>query len=438
MVFDEPTIVRLLGSIHANRLVLLCGAGLSIPDPSNLMAALRVSQACYDDYRAIAVLPPAMRDNIAELAAHFHATGEFESIFIGRLVPWNALVGDPNKGHAAVADFLISRAADAALSANVDTLIEQWAWRQKIFIRGALDGSEAMAFRIDTNPLLKFHGCMIRGREDTVWTDVQLGDPIAGGRVRSCSDWMRLELPGKDLLVIGFWTDWEYLNDLFSEALNTTRFGSVTVIDIASRSELERKAETLWTTLTNGTDNFQHVEASGADALEELRVAFSRAWLRRFYALGEPLVTAEGMRYSVMDPEMSCEDLYKCRCDAEGQPYNRAAQMKEPPPQAAHASFLHHLLTQAGATHDGPWYSFGGRRIRVVQGAGQDLNSVRERYKEPPALEQPDIVACAGAFDLRVPGRLISSGTGSSVVRPGPGGGASWMTLEQARGELGI
>jgi len=74
----------------------------------------------------------------------------------------------------------------------------------------------------------------------------------------------------------------------------------------------------------------------------------------------------------------------------------------------------------------------------VVQGAGQGLNSVRERYKEPPALEQPDIVACAGALDLRVPGKLISSGTGSSVVRPGPGGGASWMTLEQARGELGI
>jgi hypothetical protein len=30
---------------------------------------------------------------------------------------------------------------------------------------------------------------------------------------------------------------------------------------------------------------------------------------------------------------------------------------------------------------------------------------------------------CAGALDLSVPGHLISSGTGSSVVRPAAGGG---------------
>src|ERR1019366_10101367 len=102
MIFDNGTITRLLGSIEANRLVLLCGAGLSIPPPSNLMSAVGVSRVCYDKYQHITVLPPAMREGIDQLAGHFHGTHEFESVFIGNLVPWHALVGEPNPAHAAV------------------------------------------------------------------------------------------------------------------------------------------------------------------------------------------------------------------------------------------------------------------------------------------------------------------------------------------------
>jgi hypothetical protein len=74
----------------------------------------------------------------------------------------------------------------------------------------------------------------------------------------------------------------------------------------------------------------------------------------------------------------------------------------------------------------------------VVHGAGQALHTVRERYTEPPGSPQPDIVVCAGSQVPAVKGKLISSGTGSSIVRPSGGGTARWMTLEQARGELGI
>lgn len=438
MIFDDDTITRLLGSIEANHLVLLCGAGLSIPPPSNLMSALRVSQACYEKYRPIKTLPAPMRDGIDKLAGHFHASKEFESVFIGSLVPWNALVGEPNPGHAAISDILISRAADAALSANFDSLIEQWAWSRKIYLRGALDGHEAMEFRKNTSPLVKFHGCMMRSPEETLWTEAQLAEPKIATRVKACSDWMKLELPGKDLLVIGFWTDWGYLNDVLADALSTTTFGSVTVVDPAATADLQAKAPTLWGRLTDGTTTFRHVQASGADALVELRTAFSRTWLRKFYALGEPLLTAAGKTYSPVDPVMNCEDLYNCRCDVEGVPYNRAAQMRQPPNEAAYASFFHHLLIQAKATRDGPWYKHGGKRVRIVQGAGQNLNSVRARYDEPPALDQPDVVVCAGALDLAVPGSLVSPGVGASIVRPSGGGAAQWMTLEQARGELAI
>ena len=77
MIFDDRTRTRLLGSMEANRLVLLCGAGLSIPEPSRLMSAVQVSRACYDKYRRISVLPGAMRDDIDQLAGHFYGTGEF-------------------------------------------------------------------------------------------------------------------------------------------------------------------------------------------------------------------------------------------------------------------------------------------------------------------------------------------------------------------------
>jgi hypothetical protein len=38
----------------------------------NLMSAVRVARACYDKYRPIAVLPPALRDDIDALAGYFH------------------------------------------------------------------------------------------------------------------------------------------------------------------------------------------------------------------------------------------------------------------------------------------------------------------------------------------------------------------------------
>ena len=438
MIFDDNTMIRLLGSIEANRLVLLCGAGLSIPSPSNLMSAVGVCRACYDKYQAIQALPAQMRDRIDQLAGHFHGTHEFESVFIGKLVPWRELAGEPNEGHAAVSDLLISRAAEAALSANFDFLIEQWAMTRKIDMRGALDGHEAMAFLHETSPLLKFHGCMLRSREQTLWTQAQLAKQQVAQRIQACADWMRLLLPGKDLLVVGFWTDWGYLNGVLASALNTTAFGSVTVVDPAASADLQTKAPALWARLNPGNIPFQHFPASGADALGELRVAFSKVWLKRFFALAEPLLTAEGKTCPAIDPALSCDELYDGRRDAEGVPYNRAAQTKEPMAVSAQAAFVHHLLLQAGATHEGSWYLKEGRRIRVVHGAGQAMNTVRQRYNEPPAAAQPDIVVCAGAMDLAVPGNLMKPGEGQSVVRPLGGGSAQWLTLEQARGDLAI
>jgi hypothetical protein len=80
VIFPDPTGTRLLGSIEANRLVLLCGAGLSMPPPSSLMSAARVGEVCYDRYEPTKTLPAAMRGKIDELAGHFYSTGDIREL----------------------------------------------------------------------------------------------------------------------------------------------------------------------------------------------------------------------------------------------------------------------------------------------------------------------------------------------------------------------
>jgi hypothetical protein len=176
-IFDRPSLTRLTGSIEANHLVILCGAGLSMPAPSNLISAVSVARRCYDKWKPTETLPAPLRDDIDRLAGHLYAQGQFEDVFLSVLVPWDDLVGEPNSGHAAVADLLISRAASATLSANFDPLIEQWAERRKVAMRGALNGAEAVEFTTRSNPLLKFHGCLHRNPDNTLWTQEQLADP---------------------------------------------------------------------------------------------------------------------------------------------------------------------------------------------------------------------------------------------------------------------
>jgi hypothetical protein len=151
---------------------------------------------------------------------------------------------------------------------------------------------------------------------------------------------MNLNLPGKDLLVVGFWTDWGYLNDVIVNALNVAPFGSVTVVDPKEDSELQATAPGLWARLIGGTPHFLHVPASGSEALNELRLEFSKVWARKFFDLGKTPLEAAGKTYSAVDPAMTCEELYSFRQDAEGIPYDQAARQKTPPPARRQRHFF--------------------------------------------------------------------------------------------------
>ncbi|UNP88131.1 SIR2 family protein [Aeromonas encheleia] len=239
--------------------------------PSSLPSALTVAERCFEKYRLESDpnCDPALRDNLEALAEHFAGLDTLQSVFIEHLVPWNAFMRQPNTGHAAIADFLITRAAVAGISSNYDTLIERCAWDYGSDFRGSLDGDEASADFVRQAPLLKFHGCSFRDRPATVWAPSQLNDPTISARIALSKVWMAANLRQKDLLVVGFWSDWEYLNTVIGEALSHVQPLSVTVIDLSPTNVLEQKAPQLWEIANAPNVAFEHVQESGAVALDE-------------------------------------------------------------------------------------------------------------------------------------------------------------------------
>lgn len=438
---QPETIVKLLASMHAGRLVVVCGAGLSMAAPSNLPAAWRVAEASFDKYvlETDPVCDPTMRHDLEAFAQHFVDLHTLQPVFIESLVPWQLFVKPPNAGHAAVADFLVTRAAAAALSANYDTLIEQSAVANGFDFQNSLDGDEATTRSRTQSPLLKFHGCATRDRPATVWAPSQLGEPPIADRIVKSKTWMAANLRQKDLLVVGFWSDWAYLNTLLGTVLEGLAPLSVTLIDLADVAALQTKAPDLWT-LANGPHvEFEHVQESGAEALAELRKAFSRNYLRGILAAGKPAFEAStGVACDpawLEPPDFDNETLYGLRRDAEGVPAGQPASRSKPS-QCEIFGVVHLLLRRAGAAPTALGYDLAGRSIRVVNGAGMVLNHLRNKFVEAPAVAPTDIVVAAGATNLPLPGSVVRPGAAGSFIRPAAMG--DWYDLDGARTELGI
>jgi len=303
------------------------------------------------------------------------------------------------------------------------------------------NGNQATAYADKTSPLLKFHGCMNLDREQTLWTQGQIVLPDIKTRVDSCKAWMQLNLPGRDWLVIGFWTDWGYFNDVLADVLVGGNTSSITVIDPQPTGDLKSKAPALWGKLS-ASPNFAHVQASGDAVLPEIRKAYSKVWTRKLFAVGASLYQAEKAVAPPAGgfdaPDIELEALYDLRRDSEGVPTNRAARTKAPGGSSAQTGLAHLLMSAAASGRQGSWYIKDGQTVRVVHGAGEGLTTVEERFKEPPTALRADIVICAGAVDQGVPGSIIPKGSTSSIVRPKAGAGSRWLTLDAARVELAL
>lgn len=427
--------------MNAGRLVVVCGAGLSMAPPSCLPSARTVAERCFDKYQLEVnqACDIGLRENLEALAEHFVATNTLQSVFIEHLVPWPAFVRPPNPGHAAIADFLLTRAAVAGISSNYDILIERRAWEYGAAFRGSLDGDEATVDAIHQGPLLKFHGCAHRDLHSTVWAPSQLHDPIISARIERSKIWMAANLRQKDLLVVGFWSDWEYLNAVIGGALADVQPLSVTVVDLSPTDILETKAPQLWQIAHAENVHFEHLPESGADVLDQLRRAFSINYLRQVLAAGRAVF--EASTNVQCNPEWlnvadyDSETLYGLRRDAEGvsavQPATRIR-----PGNVEALGYFHLLLRQAGATQRPDGYDMNGRSIRVINGAESILSSLRTKFIEPPVAIASDIVVAVGALDLGLPSNVIRGGRTGNLIRPDAVG--DWYDVNGARAELNI
>src|SRR5438067_1794486 len=118
---------RLLNSIEADRLIIFIGAGLSMAAPSNVPSAVSIAQALRSNYESVtgAQIPPACGLDLEKIADFFLSNNQFYSVALTRYVAWGPFRGNPNHGHNAVADFLSARILQAAITTNVDYLVEK-------------------------------------------------------------------------------------------------------------------------------------------------------------------------------------------------------------------------------------------------------------------------------------------------------------------------
>ena len=435
-------LTRLLASIRTGRLVIVCGAGLSMAPPSNAPSAQHVAEICYDEYRSTIDpgVNPALRGDLEALAQHFAELNTLEAVFIEGIVPWVKFLGPPNRGHAAIADFLIVRAAEASLSSNFDTLIERSAIDYGCDFRGSLEGDEATIHSRKHSPLLKFHGCFQIDRGSTVWALSQIEDnETIAGRIKTNKAWIATNLRNKDLLVVGFWSDWKYLNQVLGSALNHVGPLAVTLVDPSGAQELEDKAPDLWAIAHSDNVDFHHIQESGADVLDELRCVFSKNYLRQILEAGKQKIKSE--TGSDCDPSwldienFGSESLYGWRRDAEGVPAGEPAR-KARPANVEALGFLHLLLRRAGAQQTEYGYVKDGRTIRVINGAGAFLGSLRQKFVEAPTTPTVDLVVASGAIDTGLPGNIARRGRTNDIVRPETGG--KWLDYHGARQDLNI
>lgn len=431
---------RLLDSIEANRLVIFCGAGLSMAAPSNLPSATALAIECAEKYevRHGPTFSQDVKKDLERLAEYFKIRDALYSTFISGLIPRRRFIRDPNAGHIAAADFLTSGVVECLISTNVDVLIEEAAKKLgEPHYQGDIDGNEASTVR-DRKPHLKIHGCLDRDDKNTLWCRSQLKSGPLKTRHQQFKAWLSANLKERDLVFVGFWSDWSYLNDIFQDALGGIDKGLVVIVNPSDEALLESKAPKLWS--WSGSANVTRfvVNQSADTFLVELRTAFWKAFIERLHR--ESLSAYVGLtgRHLAAPPSLpaivSCEDLYLLHLDACGVPRGEVARQKRPVDSMGVLGAVQIGLLSKGAQLEGNHYLLNGSHIRVVNGQGRLLSAVRKRYQEEPVdFTKADTTICVGAKDDGgVPPDIVRTAANiPTIVRPASS--RDWLTEDYAK-----
>ncbi|WP_397596716.1 hypothetical protein [Silanimonas sp.] len=433
-------VAKALDSIVSQRLALLAGAGLSMAPPSNLPSANAIAaEAKRRHDQTYGASRPPLPAAIEDQAEHFFRRNELASVYFRTLVDQNAFTKPPNAGHHAVADLLLIQCIETAITTNVDPLIECAGINLFGRIGTGLDGVQAAALPPRTSPLLKIHGCIQRDPENTVWAKGQIAVPPVSGRIASSTTWLSGRLLDRDLLIVGFWTDWDYLNDALGSVLDRASPSKVILVDLADATTIERKAPRLYSLGQSAAGGFWHVQASGSDFLSALRKEFSRTFIRK--VIGSGIGYSDGTAEipaptSITEPpDLDNEALWQMRRDLEGCKPGNPASLRDPPLEPLMGETLLRLRA-AGAVAEGSYWNLRGRMIRVLRTANQLIRRVEAEYaNDAPPPTAPELTIAVGAEHDYLPSSIVRAGSPPSIAR---GGSSGWITRAQAIEELGL
>lgn len=440
---DATSAQELMASMSNGRLVVICGAGLSMAPPSSAPSAREVAGQCSTKCRESTgnPVPAGCEEDIERLAEFCYASPPLWAGFRDQYIDWKRFKGVPNNGHFAIADFLACSAADSAITTNVDIFIEEAA---EILgepdFQPAVEGEE-MTRAHDHSPLLKIHGCMNRNRDLTLWCHSQLeggrSNPAIVAQLALWKTWLRGRLLGKDLLFVGFWSDWVHLNDILGTVLEGVQPRLVYVVDLAPIDIIQAKAPGLWSLTTAEGVIFKHVQASGGQFLDDLRKTLGVSFFERLFL--QSIGTYRGYKGVGVAPQaelpesLNTEQLYDLRRDTTGVSPKACVRHRDPI-QAMYTVGAIHLMVQArGAKFDGARYKLpDGRRLRVVNGAGQVMSLVQEQFwSHQPQAEPGDLVVCDARSDGDVPVNLVRGPRVPNILQGG--NSSEWITFEEAQ-----
>ena len=229
----------------------------SIPSAAELAARAKRQ---YDEYFGPDRQP--LPESIDDQAQFFFDRNELSTVYLRSYVDPNAFASTPNRGHYAIADLLLVRGLSSAVSTNVDTLIETSGNMLHGHIAVGVSRDEIARVPPAKSPLLKVHGCWSRA-DCTIWATNQIHEEPFSSRIAQCSRWLEVQLLDKDLLIIGYSTDWNYLNQVLQSAIGAVSPSRVIVVDPCNRDTFAQKAPMLYQLGERASTEFCHVQLFG-------------------------------------------------------------------------------------------------------------------------------------------------------------------------------
>lgn len=432
-------------SLESGNLAILCGAGLSMGAPTRLPSAATLTTDAVAKYEAITgdTVPAEHREDLEAFADFLIDRGHLIAPFIERVVPWETRFQRcPNPGHAAIADLLLSNAIVAAISTNYDTHIEDAAADLgEGDPRPALDGVEANLHSSRHRPLLKIHGCCRRSRNETIWHKRQLEEAAISGRIASAAAWLAGNLQGRDLLIVGFWSDWAYLNTVLESCIQDVAPQAIIVVNPGTEEELGEKAPGLSEWGRSCGVDFFHEREFAEVFLEDLRRVASELFVRMLlHASRTKFEDLLGRAFGGSLPDLttlSVEALYALRHDLTS-PGNGEPARTLRPDGLEYAGAILLRTIELGGEVTGNVVVLDGEGIRFVRRpSGTRMSQIRSEMDAagdmPPGVDR---VVCIDCLDDSAPSHIVRGSRPPGVVRRGSS--ALWISDREFHDRLGI